>query len=183
MKTYIHLILLFCFGISKISAQTTEKENDSDDYFIKSIYKIETKKSEINFIEQDAFFKSLVGDNDFLSFFNKHKHKPMVYYSSLTKFKLKNGKLIFSKIKNKYEPDYILNEFIIKNLKSSNLKNCENCRLGVFFYYNAENYEVFTEIVEIKNKKYYLISNNKTKIFDEPVIIQSNCKPIKEKVK
>lgn len=180
MKTYIYLILLFCFGISKISAQTTEKENGNDNYFIKSIYEVETKKSEINFVEKDTFFKSIIGDSDFSKFFNKNKHNPMVYYSSLVKFKLKKNKFIFNRIKNKYEPDYILNKFIAKNLESNSFENCNDCKLGVFFYYNAENYEFFAELVEIKNKKYYSIHSEKIKVFDEPIIIKHQCKPIKE---
>ena len=178
MKINIFLfVLVLCF-IGKVYSQDVNDEN-----IIRPDYKIENKKSDLHYAPNKDIIKSIVTDEKFLSFFKKHKNEPKVYYSSLIKFKIKDKKLCFDKVSKKYEPNYLLSNLINKTININDFNNSKNNAVGIFYFYNAEDFTLFVELVEIKNKKYYLIYNGKTKVFDETPIPQGNCKPVKEKSK
>ena len=100
--------------------------------------------------------------NLFLLFLKKNSKGTDIYISSLIVVKINKGILHFNKISETFfEPDVLLSHFLEKKFSiwSSNiLKSKKNHKIGVYFYYNIEKSSFGIEFVELKSKRYYLIS-------------------------
>jgi len=138
--------------------------SDEQMFVVRPNYKLENQKSEIYF-NNVSFFKLIKEDSHFHAYFLAHKNDSYVYFSSLLKFKFRQSKLHCYEINDKYQPNCLLQHFIINHLTFQNFENYVESDLGIFFSYDSETYQLFVEFVEIKDGKFYLITSHTDKVF------------------